>query len=102
MAMRKFELQYSIGPCGESAHITKMSNELYRMFHTDYTCVIRRRDLTTKQYSEFMDELYNRYTQPAHDYDSIEAFRNYIAFERFDVDSDDWSLFHNEDAMRNA
>ena len=79
-----------------------MSNELYRMFHTDYTRVIRRRDLTTKQYSEFMDELYNRYTQPAHDFDSIEAFRNYTAFERFDVDSVDWFILRNEDSMRYA
>ncbi|SNR35104.1 hypothetical protein SAMN06265370_102347 [Puniceibacterium sediminis] len=36
MAMKTFTLQYSIGPSGETAHITKMRNDLYRMFHTDY------------------------------------------------------------------
>lgn len=102
MAMKTFTLQYNIGPSGETAHITKLRNDHYRMFLCDYNRVIRRRDLTAKQYSEFIDGLFDRYSHPAHDFDSIHALRDFIAFGRFDVEPEDWIFLNAKEEYLRA
>ncbi|MEP4194114.1 MAG: hypothetical protein ABJL99_00600 [Aliishimia sp.] len=102
MAMKTFKLQYSVGPSNETGHITKLRNDLYRMFHIDYSRVIRRRDLNAVEYSEFMDELFDRHLQPAHDFNSIHAFRDFIAFGCFDVEQDDLVLLNAKEEILRA
>ena len=97
MASKAFSLDYSIGQSGETAHISKIFNNLYRMFCLDYHRVIRRRDLSAKEYNAFMNELFDRYPDARHDFASIHAFRDYIAFGRFDVDQVDWVFLANEE-----
>lgn len=101
MAKKTFTLEYNVGPSGETAHITKLHNDLYRMFHIDYNCVIRRRDLNAQEYREFMDVLFDRHPQAAHDFESIHTFRDFIAFGRFGVEPDDWIFLNaEEDRLR--
>lgn len=49
-----------------------------------------------------MGELFDRHTQPAHDFDSIHAFRDFVAFGCFDLEQYDWEFLSAEEEKLRA
>ena len=89
MSKKVYETTYSWGPQQMTARVTKLAANRYTLYLSERGRDVARRHMTAADWQAIKDRLYDDFTTPTHDFDSIWPLRAYAITGDYDADSID-------------